>query len=126
RPGKRQPTGAMKGLIFPYVLTYGGALLSLYDPFRGLLIYVCFAILRPDYLWYWAVPGGNYSRVVAVALVVGWALRNFGDWRFGRARAVVFALVGFLGWALLSAALVAPAHRLALRVVGFLRHSLPP
>jgi probable O-glycosylation ligase (exosortase A-associated) len=92
----------MKGLIFTYVMTYGGAMLSLYNPFIGLLIYICFAIIRPESLWYWAVPPGSYSRIVAIALLIGWAMNGFGDWRFGRARGILFALLGFLGWATVS------------------------
>src|SRR5437763_80250 len=69
------------GLLFTYGLTYGGAVASLFNPYMGLLVYVCFAIVKPDYMWYWSVPRGNYSRVgdvgfagidntaVAVALV---------------------------------------------------------
>jgi probable O-glycosylation ligase (exosortase A-associated) len=93
----------MKGLIFTYLLTYGGALVSLYRPFYGLLIYICFAIIRPDFLWWYSVPSGNYSRIVAIALLLGWCLHGFGTWRFDRARGVVVALTGFVLWsALLS------------------------
>ena len=42
----------MKGLIFTYAMTYGGALASLFDPFVGLLIYVCFAIVKPESMWF--------------------------------------------------------------------------
>jgi probable O-glycosylation ligase (exosortase A-associated) len=94
----------MKGLIFTYVLTYGGALASLYRPFLGLLVYVCFAIIKPEDMWYWSVPAGNYSRIVALALVAGWAVHGFGNWQFGRARGIVFALIGFWLWATLRAA----------------------
>lgn len=89
----------MKGLIFTYLLTYGGAVASLYRPYIGLLVYVCFAIIKPDALWHWAVPPGNYSRIVAIGLLVGWGLHGFGNWNLGRARAVVLALVAFLLWA---------------------------
>jgi probable O-glycosylation ligase (exosortase A-associated) len=92
----------MKGLIFTYALTYGGSLVALFDPFVGLLIYVCFAILRPPDLWYWSVPQGNYSRIIGIALLVGWALKGFGRWEFGRAKPVVGLLVAFWAWALLS------------------------
>ena len=92
----------MKGLLFTYLMTYGGALASLFNPYIGLLIYICFAIIKPESLWYWSVPAGNYSRIVALALLVGWALQGFGDWRFGRAKGVVIALVGFLGWSMLG------------------------
>lgn len=95
----------MKGLILTYLMTFGGASASLFNPFYGLLVYVSFAILRPESLWYWSVPAGNYSRIVGVALLIGWAIRGFGSWRFGRARAVVFALVGFMAWAAIGQAI---------------------
>jgi probable O-glycosylation ligase (exosortase A-associated) len=69
-----------KGLLFTYLLTYGGAVVSLFSPHVGLLIYVCFAIVRPDFMWHWSVPSGNYSRFVALALLLGWALQSFGKW----------------------------------------------
>lgn len=99
----------MKGLIFTYALTYGGSLAALINPFYGLLIYVCFAIIKPEALWHWSVPAGNYSRIIAIALLAGWALAGFGRWDFGRAKVVVFALVGFLGWNAASAAFAANA-----------------
>src|SRR4051794_37215379 len=94
----------MKGLLFTYALTYGGALASFFNPFVGLLIYVCFAIIRPEHLWHWSVPAGNYSRIVALGLLAGWALKNFGSWDFRRAKPVVYALLAYWLWACLSAA----------------------
>src|SRR5688500_10026889 len=94
----------MKGLIFTYALTYGGAVVSLFNPWYGLLIYICFAIIKPEALWHWSVPAGNYSRIVAIALLIGWANSGFGNWNFGRSKGVVTALLGFLGWSVLSAA----------------------
>jgi len=91
------------GLVFTYLMTYGGSVVALFNPFIGLLIYICFAIIRPEALWHWSVPPGNYSRVIALSLLVGWALRGFGDWRFGRATPIVLCLVAFLGWACISA-----------------------
>src|SRR5215831_12853113 len=93
----------MKGLVFTYLLTYGGALVSLFNPFVGLLIYICFAIVRPEAMWHWSVPAGNYSRIVAVALLLGWLLKGCGKWQLGKARLVVLALIGFWVWAALSA-----------------------
>jgi putative inorganic carbon (HCO3(-)) transporter len=93
----------MKGLIFTYALTYGGAAVSLINPTIGLYIYIAFAILRPDSLWFWSVPPGNYSRIVAIALLIGWAAKGFGKWSHGHTRGVVFALVGFWIWIVLSA-----------------------
>ncbi len=93
----------MKGLFFTLGLTYGGAVASLFSPFIGLLVYICFAIIRPEYLWYWSVPKGNYSRTVAVALILGWALHGFGKWKLGRASMIVLAFTAFVVWAMLSA-----------------------
>jgi probable O-glycosylation ligase (exosortase A-associated) len=93
----------MKGLVFTYALTYGGALISLFNPFVGLLIYVCFAIVRPESLWHWSVPAGNYSRVVAIGLLIGWAINGFGNWKMGKARPVVLAALAYGFWACLSA-----------------------
>ena len=84
----------MKGLLFTYLLTYGGGLVSLFHPFVGLLIYICFAIIKPEALWYWSVPAGNYSRIVFGALFIGWGMAGFGSWRLGRAWPPALGLVG--------------------------------
>jgi probable O-glycosylation ligase (exosortase A-associated) len=93
----------MKGLIFTYALTYGGAVLSLLNPFHGLLIYIAFATLKPESLWPWSVPEGNYSRIVAIALLAGWALHGFGNRSFGIARPFAVALLGYWLWIIVSA-----------------------
>ena len=43
-------------------MTYGGATAALFNPFYGLLAYVCFAIIKPETLWFWSVPAGNYAN----------------------------------------------------------------
>lgn len=94
----------MKGLIFTYVLTYGGAFAALFNPYVGLLVYVCFAILKPESLWYWEAGSmpANSSRIVAIALLLGWVFRAFGNWKLGKAWSVLLALLAFLGWTVLS------------------------
>lgn len=77
--------------------------MALFNPFIGLKAYICFAIIRPPEMWFWSVPPGNYSRIVAIAMLIGWGLHGFGGWQFGRARAIVWAFVGFYIWAILSA-----------------------
>jgi probable O-glycosylation ligase (exosortase A-associated) len=89
----------VKGVLITYFLSYGGAAASLFRPFIGLMVCVCFSIVRPDSMWAHSLPRGNYSRTVAIGLVAGWALGGFGSWRLGRAGAVVGALVGFWAWA---------------------------
>jgi len=93
----------VKGLIFTYLLTYGGAVASLFDPFIGLLIYFCFAIIKPEAMWYWSVPPGNYSRIIAIALLIGWALQGFGRWQFGGGKGTAICLLGFFSWSIVSA-----------------------
>src|SRR5262249_58627297 len=95
----------MKGLVFTYVLTYGGAVVSLFDPLVGLLVYVCFAIIKPEAMWYWSVPEGNYSRIVAIALLagwVGWGAMGCGSWRFGRAHGIILAFGCYWLWAVIA------------------------
>lgn len=92
----------MKGLLFTYVMTYGGACVALFNPFVGLLIYICFAIIKPTSLWYWSVPQGNYSRIIAIALLVGWLFHGFGNWRFGKGRGILLAFLGFWLWSIPS------------------------
>lgn len=85
-------------------MCYGGSVVALFKPWYGLLIYVCFAIIKPESLWYWSVPAGNYSRIVALALLAGWAAKGCGGLNFGAAKPIVMCLVGFLGWMAASAA----------------------
>ena len=93
----------MKGLIFTYLLTYGGASVSLISPFHGLLAYVCFAIIKPDALWPWSVPAGNYSRIVALAMLFGWSYTTKATFKSGRGAAVFALLFFFWIWAIIGA-----------------------
>ena len=88
----------MKGLIFVYMACYGGAIVSLFNPFVGLLVGISFSILRPSSLWYWAVPPGNYSLIVALGMLAGWVFQGFGDWRLGRAWSMMLMLGFFTLW----------------------------
>ncbi len=91
----------MRGLIYVYVLTYLGALLALFYPLVGLFIYIHYAIIKPESLWYWSVGAqgpGRYSFIVAVGMLIGWAIRGLGDWRLGRGGASAAFLLGFLAW----------------------------
>jgi hypothetical protein len=38
----------MKGVLSTYIRTYGGVRAPLFNPHVGLLIYICYAIVRPD------------------------------------------------------------------------------
>jgi O-antigen ligase len=95
----------MKGLLFTYLMTYGGAAISLVRPIYGLCIYISFAILKPDLLWAATVPLGNYSRVIGIALLVGWMLHGCGGFRLGRALVPALAILGFWFFSGISAML---------------------
>src|ERR1700730_1929592 len=88
------------GRYFTFLMAYGGAFISVFYPFVGLLIYVCFAILAPESLWFWEFPGagGGFSFVVAIALIVGWAFQSFGSRQFGKATPTVLSIVFFMVW----------------------------
>lgn len=97
----------MKPLIFTFALTYGGAAASLVSPFTGFLTYVAFGIIKPDVFWFWAVPQGNYSRIVAAGFLVGWMIHGCGNWRMGRSGIVLGSLIAY--WIItVLGALVAP------------------
>jgi len=93
----------VKALLFVYALTYGGAVISLFRPFHGLCIYIAFAIVKPEQIWWWSVPPGNYSRIIAIGLLVGWLANGLGTWKFGRGSTTTAALVGFWLWSVFSA-----------------------
>lgn len=95
----------MKGLIFTYAMTYGGAVVGFFNPWAGVLIYICFALIKPDQTWGDSVPLGNYSRIIAISLLLGWLAHGFGKWNFGKATGIVCCIVGYLVWLVVSAAL---------------------
>jgi O-antigen ligase len=101
------------GLVFTYLFTAAGALGSLRWPLLGLQVYIGFAILKPELLWFWVVPTGNYSRLVAIGLLAGWAINGFGDWKLGKAWPTVLMIVGYLGWGMVSTVALAPNKDLA-------------
>lgn len=83
-------------------MTYGGSLVALVRPYYGFLIYVCFSIIRPESLWHWSVPAGNYSRFIAISFLIAWAINGFGNWNLGGARRPTIMLAMFWIWSLLS------------------------
>src|SRR5262245_55102645 len=94
----------MLGLLFTYGMTLFGAVAGLFRPYVALLVYICFAIVKPESLWFWSVPVRPYSRIVAVSMLIGWALVGFGQWRFGKGRGIVWALILYGLWIVASAA----------------------
>jgi hypothetical protein len=94
----------MKGLVLTYLLAYGGAILALFNPFVGVCVYWFFDIVRPQYMFAWAGADGSYSQVIALATIVGWAAKGFGDWSFKRSRIIIAFFVASTLWTVLSAA----------------------
>lgn len=87
----------MLGLLFTYLMTGAGSIMALVSPFKGFLVYVVFAILMPGLgCWTWSVPLGNYSKILAIFLLLGWLLHGAGDWRFGRAGVILAVLIAYL------------------------------
>lgn len=115
----------MKGLLFVYALTYGGAIVSLFRPWYGLLIYITFAILRPEALWHWSVPRGDYSLIIAITFLIGWALSGFGSWRIGKATPVLCCLLLFWVYLFVQIALSPTPDRTTTSVIQLSKTFLP-
>jgi O-antigen ligase len=93
----------MKGLVLTYLVTAIASVGALRYPLLGLYAYVGFAVLRPQSIWGWAGDLNRMSFIVGVALLIGWTLKGFGSWQFGRARLVVTAFLFFFIWFVLAA-----------------------
>jgi probable O-glycosylation ligase (exosortase A-associated) len=85
------------------MLTIGGSLVAIFYPFIGILVFVWFAIAKPEDLWSWSVSPGNYSRIVMLATLVGWVCRGLGSWSLGKSRGIVLAIIGLFLWSILGA-----------------------
>ena len=95
---------AMKQTLFMIVLTLigvGGALLI--EPFWGVLVYDFFAVLRPQYLWDWALPMNiGWSGYVAWTTLVATLLTSMFSGqpsstpRFSFAHKAYFAFGGWI------------------------------
>jgi len=91
------------GAIFTYLVTGFGCLAGLFSPFYGLLAYICLAIVQPTSMWYWVFPPGtSHARYVALAMLIGWAGRGFGTWKFGRGASCIAVLLAYWIWMALS------------------------
>jgi probable O-glycosylation ligase (exosortase A-associated) len=115
----------MKGLIFTYLLTVIGSVGCFLNPFIGLAVYVCFAIVRPEHMWDWVLSDGRTSRVVGLALLASWAMHGFGRWRFGRAASVVGCMLGYWGWMILCAVMAEDQAKAWVQVESFSKIFLP-
>lgn len=93
----------MKGLVLIYLITFFGSIAALRKPVIGLLIYVGFAVLRPQFIWGFAGDFGGISLYVGIATLIGWAFNGFGSLKLGRGKSIVVALILYSVWFLISA-----------------------
>jgi len=67
----------MKQTLFMIVLTLIGTFGSFIEPFLGVAIYYLFAVLRPQYIWVWALPPeARWSMYVAVGTLAGMVMNS--------------------------------------------------
>jgi O-antigen ligase len=71
------------------------------------------------------VPAGNYSRIIGVAFLVGWAIHGFGDRSFGKAKLIALSLLGYWFCVVASTA-SSPNPELGLPFVEYLAKILLP
>lgn len=100
----------MKGYIFVHLLTFMGMSLSLFYPFVGIVIYILFAVMYPQALWYYSIPPTlfgsrfGYSEVIAYPTIVGWMIHHCGNWDFGKALLPIGLLTFYVIWVMISLA----------------------
>ncbi|MEX2213431.1 MAG: O-antigen ligase family protein [Phycisphaeraceae bacterium] len=90
----------MIGYLFTYLLLAIGTSFGWIRPFVGLMVYWCFAVLRPPFLWFWAFDYYNHPRLsfyVGMSTLAGWAMLGMGDWKgLKGARLAITGLVGYV------------------------------
>jgi probable O-glycosylation ligase (exosortase A-associated) len=73
----RRNAAHMKQLLLLSTMTILGGFAGLHQPFWGVLLYYTLAVLRPQYLWEWALPIEiRWSLAAAVIVLIGFGL-NF-------------------------------------------------
>src|SRR5262249_11924258 len=77
-----EPAELVKQTLFMVVVTLAGMVgVFAVEPFVGVAVYYFFAVLRPQYLWAWALPVVSWSGYVAWTTMVGtawWLLSTDG------------------------------------------------
>ncbi|MFP4145595.1 MAG: O-antigen ligase family protein [Phycisphaeraceae bacterium] len=93
----------MKQLILLSGATLLGGLGSLQSPFWGLLLYYGFAVLRPQFIWDWALPDSIRWSLMAALIVLGSVVLHAPRIVFrGRMTLVLGLMLGFGGMLMLS------------------------
>jgi O-antigen ligase len=91
------------GFFLSLVMAYGGAVVALFQPLIGLIIYTIFSLVRPQQLFAFAGNLAGISEVIGVATLIGWVFKGLGDWNFRRSSPHVWLLLGFFLFTCLSA-----------------------
>ena len=88
RPDGRDRTGRnpqtegqlVKQIVFMILMTLTGTIgVWVVEPFWGVAVYYLFAVLRPQFMWEWALPEGiNWSRFVALSVLAALLAQWFG------------------------------------------------
>jgi len=87
----------MKQLIFLMVISTAGGLGAIYQPFWGVLLYYFLAVLRPQFLWGWALPFEWRWSLFAGLIVIGGVLLNARQTLFAARTNPVMWLAGLYG-----------------------------
>ena len=62
----------MKQMTLLVALILGCGIGSIYNPFWGILLYYTFSVLRPQYLWKWALPVDiRWSLIAGIVILLG-------------------------------------------------------
>ena len=80
----------MKQTLLMIALTLVGTVGAFFEPFYGVAVYYAFAVMRPQYIWAWALPELRWSLYVAIATLIASLLHSGRDSGTERARAGIF------------------------------------
>ena len=93
----------MKQLIFMFVMVVAGSIGAVYHPFWGVLLYYAFAVMRPQYLWEWALPYEiRWSLIAALSVLLGTVIALPRIALQGRANAILWLIIGYGMFVMLS------------------------
>jgi O-antigen ligase len=89
------------GVIFVGVLLVYICIAALYKPHVGLIGYFGWVILKPEYLWAWALPKDlGLQKYIAIVTLFGWVIKGFPGNSLRRSS--LFGCIGLLIYLVLS------------------------
>lgn len=97
-----------KGPLFVYTMTILGIACALPYPFVSVLVYIIFAVMSPNALWFYSLSptffdsGVGFSAAVGYPMIAGWVLQHCGNFRIGKAQLPLWLLVIYIIWAYLT------------------------